>query len=559
MPQIFNPDDTRFESVQNSRISSYNVRYSDDISQLARSAIEINSPNIEVFGMINIFGLESPYMGSPSKGQKCGYCMQNNFSECYGHSGIISNIPMYISPGMIKMFISMINITCTKCGSILLNKDVIEKLSIMTCNSIIDFYNILKMNFNPKYSTCPTCKSTVIKFKKHKDSYATIMLSPPHGDKIILSKHLKELKKIFLGSKDWNNIFGDYFRLFINQAMAEYLSVIPFPHRLYAFNAVNNAKQAPYIQFVYQDLLMAMSKYHKLESSSSEELAEANKNIFIAITRIMIGDSKVYKTNHQNMMENNSSLLDVGEKKGFLRNNGLTKTLRQVGRLTVMCDNDLPPGYVGLPQSAALNLIINSIVTNDNIDILNKIDRSTQDWPAIFEIISNGVVYSPNDIVFGKMQLSPGDRIKRSLLDDDILIIIRPPILKNTNQTTCRVIISKDSDITNTGITMNSTQLANGLGGDNDGDMLIMIPMMSPSALADMVTMLNVESNARAYKNGNFDFAMMSNSMIGLLMATIYPYQMTLRSAINLYNTCQLAAGERLAIISVLGKIAYIK
>ena len=537
-------------SIINTKICCYKIEYATDQTQYKNAVVEIHTSKANTFGKKSNLGLESPYMGTVMTGQMCAYCRQTSYKQCYGHCGIVTNIPTYIAPAMLKLFVAVLNITCLQCGDIMLSNDGMEKLQSMPCHSMPNFYAILNSKIMPKYTSCPRCKSPVSKFKKHKDSFATVSVVVQHGVKHLLSKDIDTIVKALRESRHWNKIFHKYYQTFLDQIICRYLLVTPYSDRMYAFKPMNNTKQVPFLMFAYQSLISLIADYHVRESSSSEELADVNMRMFEIIKRIMFSEQKVSYNDPSQVMENNTSLLDIGKKHDFLRANVLTKTFLSVGRSTVICDNNLKPGTIRIPRSTAMELKIDCTITLDNIKALSAVGRNKTKWPCIFEIKRNGITYTDADVIFKSMTLTPGDGVKRSLMNNDLVITSRPPVLKNTNQHTNRVMVNEEQDPADSGFAMYSGQLKKMMGGDNDGDMIMIIPLSDISAISEMAVLLGVAENARSYKNGTFTLALTSNDIIGTYMATRYPSHIPFPAAVNLVGRCSLNSAERLRVLS---------
>jgi len=538
----------------NTRIAGLGVIYSTDILQLMDSAIQITSPQTDVMGIVNVHGLESGYMGTSKNSKECPYCLQTNRHICGGHLGIIKNIPLYLHPSMLTMAISIFNITCMNCGNLVISADAKSKLMNMPCHTIQDLYKIINKKHPTKSSNCAKCKYPVQNYHRADQMLASVMIGDKKNQTTVLSDILEKYNSILKESSEWNKMFGDHFKLFVSQLFCSTLLVVPYPHRPYAMNILNNSKQTPFISFLYQQIIVGKNDYNALTTMTTAEKQTINIGIFSNIMMLMFGDSTPPRIDNRNILENNDSLAPVTKKSGFIRQNLLPKTFKMCGRGMALCNASLRPGVIRIGQIIAKQFTIKSHVHAFNIEYLSSLERGGENWPRIIKLERDGVVYTPIDQLFYDLDLRVGDYIHRDCLDGDIMLIHRAPTLKNTNFHTVRVMVGRTDEQTDSGIEINPTELSQMLGGDVDGDVLTGVIVDSEEAEADMIILTSVEQNIKSFKNGDCYVSMTNNGVLGLMIATIYKFDVDKSDILRMLDQTHITAKRQKDMIEDLPK-----
>lgn len=455
-------------------------------------------------------------MGITGDGTRCKTCENTDKFKCFGHPGVFINMPMYCSIVCVKTIAKLASFVCHKCK---IMKDSIKKdtlsLSLKSANTIgkiiLAFDNF---KINTSVGNCKNCVTPLLKYRVHNG--LTIGTSDGKRGGIMTDLELAEFKRFLHGCVTLKSMFisPQLYTDFVNAMFMTTISILQPCMRKGTYSVVSQTEQMSYITMEYPYIFTCALD---ILSGEKENRDEMYLEYLTKIMNVMFG--KDIRDDFP-IGTKLTPLINLGGKKGDLREHLTSKVTASSGKETLCCDDTLRYNEMGITQNHAQSATRKEIVTHYNISRLKKIkDQSAVGhYPSIKKIIKKDAEITIFMKCFHEYELEVGDEIHRDLIDHDDILVLRQPAMMPSNNFWCIVRVYPSNDSKKTGIYFNSKTVAGFLRGDCDGDIIMLI--YNTIAKGDLYVLMPAEANFKQFKNGGFDIFITNDPMAGLYNST---------------------------------------
>lgn len=467
-----------------------------------KSICNIDNPsrNLDLY-----FSLEDPRLGTINQYQLCAFCDKTT-EECTGHFARLDLGFNFIHPLYRNIVILVLQTICHTCNKLLLRREDIEELDIISKSGLNRLKAIVKAS-EKKSCRGPNCGSEII-FKASeatKDNHREIPYYIKKGNEISDLKYMQVdtiLTRLKALSKEDIKLLG-FTTTHPKDFIMNYIPVLPFTDR--PPNITDSEKKDHSLTYAYNDILTKYldSKHH----ISLDDREECYRKI-ISIYNMMIANKKndpnTYVRNQQEPIEAIKDM--INRKDGIIRNNLLGKRCDYTGRSVLGPNNRLNFGYLA-PPVRMKQLTLPEIITRYNFD---KIKQLATEGKIEFLCPKEGNL-AGRKLKFDYQKhfdkLSIGDRIDRMSQDGDVFLLNRAPTLQPQSMLGYKAVFQEKESI---GVHLSSTK---GLNADFDGDEGNLHVVQTPEAQAEARLVMNVENNIISASNSKPEAAMIYNSV----------------------------------------------
>lgn len=472
-------------------------------------------------------GLLDKRMGVNNNSYSCETC-QYKMNYCDGHFGHLKLSNEVFNIKFFDDVISILNIYCTHCSSLLWNKSYDELYEIVKKKKNRE--RIKKLKDEIKLKNCHICNTPVGKVKgEKKNGEIIVSIEREINGKIEIEK--KTTKQVFNILKNIKDSESEILNITCHpkDLMLEILPIPPVSIRTsYMTDTLSDS-------ITESTLTMRLTKIYKSNMGVKKQKEKEKENdTLIKHSKTYIDqlqaeiacyvDNESLKTNKPGTTSQYASIVTKIKgsknqaKKGRIRGNLMGKRVNQYGRTVISPDPLLDMNQAYVPVSIAKNLTYPEIVTPNNITKLTKlVQNGSNIYPGANSITlnrtGNQVVIDNNKVI----ELNIGDVVDRHLIDGDIVLLNRQPTLHKYGSLAHYIKIKND-DRFNT-IRINPSVCA-GYGADFDGDEMNIFTVQSILTDIELEYLTNVKSNIISAKS--------SLPIVGAVFdAIIAPYNIT--------------------------------
>ena len=473
-------------------------------------------------------GLLDKRMGVNNNSYSCETC-QYKMNYCDGHFGHLKLSNEVFNIKFFDEVISILNIFCSHCSSLLWNKSYNELYELVKKKKNKE--RIKKLKDEIKLKNCHICNTPVGKVKGDKKNGEIIVsIEREINGKIEIEK--KTTKQVFNILKNIKDSESEILNITCHpkDLMLEILPIPPVSIRTsYQGDSLSDSIQE-------STLTMRLTKIYKTNMNvKKQKEKEKNNDTLIKHSKTHIDqlqaeiacyiDNAALKTNKPGATNNYASIVTKIKgpknqaKKGRIRGNLMGKRVNQYGRTVISPDPLLDMNQAYVPVSIAKNLTYPEIVTPNNITKLTKlVQKGSNIYPGANSITSNRTGKTKSlDNNNKTIELNIGDVVDRHLIDGDIVLLNRQPTLHKYGSLAHYIKIKND-DRFNT-IRINPSVCA-GYGADFDGDEMNIFTVQSILTEIELEHLTNVKSNIISAKS--------SLPIVGAVFdAIIAPYNIT--------------------------------
>lgn len=211
------------------------------------------------------------------------------------------------------------------------------------------------------------------------------------------------------------------------------IPVIPpncrLPHKSPGRDQVTNPMSSCYNSIISKNkdmevlLTEGIARYNNNQTNSrrSQSAAEILESIYLSTAAIMCERKSDAPASKRSVVSIGAAL---GEKKGLVKGDCITKRTDNSARSVITAGPDLDIDEIGIPQCIAENTFLVEHVFAANKEHIESLVRQGK-VNLIFP--TNGSPYSPK--MRKDWRIEPGYRVRRQILDGDYCIVLRNPIL----------------------------------------------------------------------------------------------------------------------------------
>jgi len=385
-------------------------------------------------------------MGTIEHNQLCQTCYKTT-DYCPGHPGRITLAQCFLNPMCIKMFIWTMHSICQKCGSLLIDRDQIEKSGLLQFSESQRLQKIADiskkhscMNNKVTGEVCPpnmefkvgeleNHSSDCIVGKKKEETCPITIERVLTLFRLISKEDLETLgfnqSPKGMGGKNATEVFLPTSPVdFILQV----LPVIPPCARVY--NIRDGIRREDHLTDTYCSIIRTNNNIRTIKSEGrarNTELDNENKNLYFNIRHLMDNTDKCGRKGNDEQIK--SIRERIGGKEEAIRGYAMGKRNDFTGRTVVGPDTKIKFGEAACPERMRRVLTTPETVNNYNIvylnDLLKKgeithhIPKSGKYSGGRFRITKNNTVE----------ELKIGDIVHRWARDGDEIIVNRQPTL----------------------------------------------------------------------------------------------------------------------------------
>jgi len=372
------------------------------------SLTEIKNNSVCEITSSKIYGQNTVYderMGVLDQNKKCETC-NNGVIECPGHFGHIKLEQYIYHPLYIDNILSLLNVICYSCGSLLLTLDEIRynKISL----NLTSINKLLKTKL--KLNQCYKCKKYQLTFMNYNDKIYEYMTN----NKYSIISDIHYIYELF------GKISNDDLQILnINTNPQNYIIVyLPIiPPCCRSFILINGNHCEDDLTHQYIEIIKINKKLKLLDKSN---ITDKNNLIDKLIVIIKLLYNNKCNNTGEHVFKSISSRWDT--KTGRMRGNLMGKRVNFCGRTVVTPDSTLPLNVIGVPECFSNILTIPEICNNFNIDRLKLLQLNNK---ITNKLDKNGepIVLKKND------QININDTIERYIEDNDYILMNRQPSL----------------------------------------------------------------------------------------------------------------------------------
>ncbi|RLG14493.1 MAG: DNA-directed RNA polymerase subunit A' [Candidatus Nanohalarchaeota archaeon] len=449
------------------------------------AVMEITSPDVYDTDALPVDGgIMDLHLGVVDPGSRCKTCL-GKIDTCTGHFGYISLAKPIVNVLYINYLKKILQLTCAKCGAILLDENDIKKIA---ANEEETFLTLKKVS---GAKPCPVCgeEQEKIKLEKpHTFKKGKTIMNPED-----IKEHLErisdeDLKKIGFngGRPEWMIM-----TLFLIPPISSRPSIMlengdrsedDLTHKLVDIIRINERlKENVNIEtpsFIIDDL-WELLQYHITTYFNNE------------LTNIPPARHKSGR-----LLKTLSSRLKT--KEGRFRLNLTGKRVNFSSRGVISPDPLIHINEVGVPRSVAEELTIPEVVNEKNKNYMKDIIKNAGNYPTAQYVISDGVrkkvMESNADIIVEGLE--NGDIVERQMIDGDIVLFNRQPSLHRMS------IMAHYAKIMPGNTFRLNLCVCKPYNADFDGDEMNLHLMQTAEARAEAKKLMLVEENMRSPKAG---------------------------------------------------------
>ena len=407
----------------------FNIKSPEQIKR--ESVVHVTSPELYSNNAPNFFGLFDPRMGPYDNKYACKTCKQN-YMKCPGHFGHIEMaVPVYFVQfmGYLK---KMLGCICFTCSGLLFDKTDAKKIKMLT--KIKSNEKKLQYIANNLTKECMGCGRKQPKFVKD-GLFLYVYLSTKSKGKgkdfkkrLWASKCLEILSRL---TQEDAHLMG-----FVD-SRPEWMICqnLPVPPPCIRPSVKHNINLRSEDDFTYKmlDIIKAnnelLQKYKKNNKNYIDDYIEY---LQYHVTTLIDNDIRgVQPAQHRSGRVLKAYKQKIKGKDGRIRGNLMGKRVNFSGRSVISPDPTLRIDEIGVPKKMAKILTIREMVTDYNIEELQKyVYNGVDSYPgAKFIVKKDGDMIDLKYAKHSDKILVYGMQVGRHLMDGDILLFNRQPSL----------------------------------------------------------------------------------------------------------------------------------
>lgn len=473
-----------------------------------KSVVDIENPNrnIDLYS-----SLEDPRLGTIAPMQLCGFC-EKTTEECTGHFSRINVGFNFIHPLYRPIVVMVLQCICHCCNKLLIKDPVLIETNIKSKVSLDRLKAIKELSISNNSCQGVNCGSKV-EFKPteaNENKRRSITYYIKKGNEKSESKQmpvdtvLTRLKAI---SKEDLEILG-FKNVHPKDFIIDYIPVIPITDRPPGITETEKKDHA--LTYAYNDIL---SKYleskHHISLNDQEECFEKIVLIYNAIIENKKNEATTYTRNQKEAIDAIKDM--INRKDGIIRNNLLAKRCDFTGRSVLGPSDVLNFGWLGLSNKMR-EITVPETITHYNYRYIKNIAKEGKIkflCPRRGPLAGRKLKF---DFEMHYDKLYIGDKVQRTLEDNDVLTFNRAPTLQPQSMLGFKIHIHNKESI---GVHLSSTK---GLNADFDGDEGNVHLIQTPEAQTEARLVMNVENNIISYSNSTPEAALVINSIVGAFL-----------------------------------------
>lgn len=386
-----------------------------------------------------------PRMGIIKNNGECETC-NKNMIECPGHFGhIVLNEPI-IHPKFFKKVVMILKCVCESCSASLITKDQAMLYGLLKYKSQDRLKNILEKS--EKIQMCPNCNDVCPKYIVKDNN-----IKKYYSEKKYISVHTRDIYNIFLKITDdafellgFNNLLSKN-KLYTNpenqlnnhkhrhQIRPEWLiftvlPVLPICARPYSTRdgeQNDDDLTGLYVSIITGNEKLKNEKKKITETKRKEIIAKLEDDICALIDnsdkKTKISGSRPYKGIKER----------ISAKEGQVRKHIMGKRVNFSARTVIGGDPSLHLDELGVPEQIAQKLTKKEIVTELNIERINKLLEDNK-INYVSKKGKNSLIDLTNFQIYNiwkkNFKLDIGDTVERQLQDGDWVLFNRQPTLR---------------------------------------------------------------------------------------------------------------------------------
>jgi len=430
-------------------------------------------------------GIMDTKLGVVDPGSRCKTC-GGKIDSCTGHFGYITLAKPIINILYIDYIKLFLNISCQKCGALLLDKDKLKELIEWGEDEI--FNKLKKISI---YKNCPNCnvEQKKIKLEKpHTFKCGKNILNPEQ-----IREHLERIKDedlqnigFYGGRPEWMIL-----TLFLIPPICLRPSIMlengdrsedDLTHKLVDVIRINERlKENVNIEtpaFIIDDL-WELLQYH-ITTYFNNEL------------------SNIPPARHKSGRQLKTLSSRLKTKEGRFRLNLTGKRVNFSSRGVITPDPFIHINEVGVPMAAAADLTVPETVNELNRKYLENLIKNAEKYPCAQYVISAGVRKKiiQNNAKTIADELKDGDVVERQMIDGDVVLFNRQPSLHRMS------IMAHYAKIMPGNTYRLNLCVCKPYNADFDGDEMNLHLMQTAEARQEAKKLMLVEENMRSPKAG---------------------------------------------------------
>ena len=474
-----------------------------------KSIVDIENPNrnLDLYS-----SLEDPRLGTIDPWQLCGFC-EKTTEECTGHFSRINVGFNFIHPLYRSIVVMVLQSICHCCNKLLLKDPIIIENGLKNKKGFERLKAFKNLCAN-KSCTGINCGSK-IEFKPaeaNNNAHRPITYYIKKGNEKSESKQmpvdtvLTRLKAI--SDEDLNTL--GFTNVHPKDFIIDYVPVIPITDRPPGITETEKKDHA--LTYAYNDIL---SKYleskHYISLDDQEDCFNKIVNIYNAIIVNKKNEPTTYTRNQQEPIEAIKDMINC--KEGIIRNNLLAKRCDFTGRSVLGPSDVLNFGWLGLAKRMG-EITVPEVITHYNYDYVQELAREGRIkflCPKKGSLAGRKLKF---DYEMHQDKLYIGDKIQRTLEDNDVLTFNRAPTLQPQSMLGFKIHLQEKESI---GVHLSSTK---GLNADFDGDEGNVHLIQTPESQTEARLVMNAENNIISYSNSTPEAALFINSVVSAFLMT---------------------------------------
>jgi len=474
---------------------SFNILTREEI--LKKSVVEINIPeSYDAKGVPVPNGISDLRLGSIRYHEFCKTC-NKDIIECNGHFGHIMLKKPVFNIMVLKGVADVLNSICTNCG---IKKD--KEYGLIT-DGEVQIKKIIK---------CRGCKEELNYHYKVRKPYF-INKVDSKNEVIIQQLNAFEVKEIFNKmSSELKSSISPYYN--VDDLLLEALLVLPLKNRPSIILESGLISEND-LSFKLVDIIRANKKLQENNITSINEYYYDALQYHIASYM----DNQLPDLPTSQHLGSKRDLVGIIQrlkgKEGRIRANVISKRVDFCARTTISSNPHIGINETSIPRKICDQLTIPETITSINYD--KYLDFIKELNPVIKTFKKKGgfkIKLTENTLQECLDNYSEGVIIERSLMENDYVLINRPPTLHKHSFLAHKVVISDDDTI---GI---HPQICHPYNADFDGDEMTLHLPQTYAAMIEASELCSLKNNLLEEKSTNLAYGLVEDSLLGLFMLT---------------------------------------
>ncbi len=398
----------------------YNVLNRDKMMKM--SVIDVNTSKVSEN---NICTPKDFRFGTLENNILCGCCKKTN-KDCVGHMGHIdlekSDFKI-IHPFFRLSLMKVLQSVCPKCGSLLINEDILKQKNILDRINGPDRLKLIS-ELSKSVRECPKCSEQIIYTYKAtisgkeddidmnvfiNDSPATLSINTIQT---ILNK---------ISDKDAKTL-GFMYSTLPKDYIMDFIPVIPICSRPYTVR--DDEPKDEYLTIGYNEIVSRVTDLDNIDIDS--DLKKKKESILYFYTHICNNKDGTHRLSPTDICKSISDR--IKGKEGLLRGHLLGKRADFTGRTPIGPNKSLKFGDIAPPKAMQSVLTIPEIVTRYNIDKIKLLIEKNM-IETYSKKGSYNLKFKITEKLKSNIKFDIGDVVYRYSMDGDIILFNRQPTL----------------------------------------------------------------------------------------------------------------------------------